>query len=197
MVNFLAEDLDFSDVASKTEQYAGLTRAAQMQPDRYQYLCDIFESLKPGIKKQLRYFRGRSADLSEDLLQEGYLALWQAILDREMQKTYEREINTAIASRMQAFWRSQTIEAQPLDPIKHRLFSFDKSLEEIEANSILLNAVESLPKKRKAAIHNSYRLIHSDETALAQPNRTRQAFNRLLKKSLQELAQKPEITELR
>ena len=196
MVNFLAEDLDFSDVASKTEQYAGLTGAAQMQSDRYQDLCDIFENLKPEIEKKLRYFRGRSANLHEDLLQEGCLALWQALLNKEIQKTSEREIKAAIACRMQAFWRKQSIEIQPLDPKEHKLVTFDKSLEEIEIYNILLDAIESLSKQRKAAIHKCFQLSHSYEEAIVESNQTRQTFNRLLKKSLQELAQKPEIKEL-
>jgi DNA-directed RNA polymerase specialized sigma subunit len=166
----------------------------EISSEEYQRCCKFFYRFKPLIKSKLKYFKC-SSELLEDLLQEGYLALWQTILNSKKSNTLNRDVRLAINARMQAFWRKQINFSNSINLLIDEPIFIDDSIEQIEIIDALLKAIDSLSEKRKEIILQRYFL--SNNTNITCTKKTPQAKHQLFKNSLEQLSRHPEIVCLR
>jgi DNA-directed RNA polymerase specialized sigma24 family protein len=181
---------------------AAIADTLDMSQEQYQQCRSFFSRLKPLINRKLTYFRC-SPGIHEDLLQEGYLALWQEILDRGKVDSLDKnsriadDAQTAANTQMQRFWRMQIRFSNSTTLLVEEPVFNDRPIEEIEILEELLKAVDSLSKKRQEIIFQRYDLSsHSRKLREISSKRTRQASSIIHKKSLQQLAQNPVVKAL-
>jgi RNA polymerase sigma factor (sigma-70 family) len=181
---------------------AAIADTLDMSLDQYQQCRSFFSRLKPLINRKLTYFRC-SPGIHEDLLQEGYLALWQEILDRGKVNDLNKDsriaddAKTAACTQMQRFWRIQIRFSNATTLLVEEPVFNDRPIEEIEILEELLKAIDSLSKKRQEIIFQRYDLrSHSSKLRKISSKRTRQASSTLHKKSLQQLAQNTAVKAL-
>ena len=188
----------FTEFAKNGRARANISSSiTKISSAEYRLCCRFFYRFKPLIKRKLNFYKC-SPELLEDILQEGYLALWQAIISNDFHSIPVSHIRSTVCSRMQEFWRKQITGESSLDSTRFDVPFFDQSLEELEIINCLFKAINSLSERRKTVIFQRYGLSNLlNEPRTVSSSQTRQSFNRLLKKSLTELAEHPDVTELR